>query len=137
MFIDNLYLDLNGIVHNCIHGNDQKRHERVSSLSDFEEVWVNIMRAIDELVHTVKPRHLLFLAVDGVAPRAKMNQQRARRFRSAKDAVALRESIIAQGKDAPELFDSNAISPGTDFMMQLNQQLAFFVQYKLNTDPLY
>jgi 5'-3' exoribonuclease 1 len=95
------------------------------------------MLAIDELVHTVKPKKLLFLAVDGVAPRAKMNQQRARRFRSAKDAMALRDTFVSQGKDAPELFDSNAISPGTEFMFELNKQLAFFVQYKLNTDPLY
>jgi 5'-3' exoribonuclease 1 len=72
--IDNLYLDLNGIVHNCIHGNDAKRHERVSKLDNFEEVWTNIMKAIDELVHSVKPRKILFMAVDGVAPRAKMNQ---------------------------------------------------------------
>ena len=70
---DNLYLDLNGIVHNCIHGNDSKLHERVSKLENFDEVWANIMKAIDEIVHTVKPRQLLFLAVDGVAPRAKMN----------------------------------------------------------------
>lgn len=67
-------MDLNGIVHNCIHGNDIKKHERVSSLGDFEEVWANIMKAIDEIVHTIKPKQLLFLAVDGVAPRAKMNQ---------------------------------------------------------------
>ena len=53
--IDNLYLDLNGIVHNCIHGNDAKRHERVSKLQDFDEVWAGIMKAIDEIVHTVKP----------------------------------------------------------------------------------
>ena len=73
-FIDNLYLDLNSIVHNCIHGNDAKLHERVSKLTDFDEVWANIMKAIDEIVHTVKPQKLIFLAVDGVAPRAKMNQ---------------------------------------------------------------
>lgn len=70
---DNLYLDLNGIVHNCIHGNDTKKHERTSNLDDFEEVWAAIMKAIDELVHTVKPGKVLLLAVDGVAPRAKMN----------------------------------------------------------------
>ncbi len=74
IIVDNLYLDLNGIVHNCIHGNDKAKHERVSKLTDFGEVWVNIMKAIDEIVHTVKPRELIFLAVDGVAPRAKMNQ---------------------------------------------------------------
>jgi 5'-3' exoribonuclease 1 len=121
-YIDNLYLDLNGIVHNCIHGNDSKLHERVSRLGeDFDEVWANIMKAIDEIVHTVKPKKLLFLAVDGVAPRAKMNQQRARRFRSAKDSMMLREQLLSQGKEAPDLFDSNAISPGTKFMFELNR----------------
>jgi len=60
-------------------------------LNDLEEVWAEIMRAIDEIVHIVKPRKLILLALDGVAPRAKMNQQRARRFRSAKDAASLRE----------------------------------------------
>jgi 5'-3' exoribonuclease 1 len=84
-----LYLDLNGIVHNCIHGNDPKRHERISKLDDLEELWASIMRAIDELVHVTKPKKVLFLAVDGVAPRAKMNQQRARRFKSAKEREML------------------------------------------------
>ena len=78
-------------MHNCIHGNAAKLHERVSKLQDFDEVWTNIMKAIDEIVHTVKPKQILFLAVDGVAPRAKMNQQRARRFRSAKDSMMLRD----------------------------------------------
>lgn len=68
-----MYLDLNGIVHNCVHGNDAKRHERISQLDDLEELWASIMRSIDEIVHLIKPKRKIFLAVDGVAPRAKMN----------------------------------------------------------------
>jgi 5'-3' exoribonuclease 1 len=51
--------------------------------------------------------------------------------------LALKQQIESEGKEAPELFDSNAISPGTKFMFELNKQLEFFVKYKLNTDPLY
>jgi 5'-3' exoribonuclease 1 len=54
------------------------------------------------------------LAVDGVAPRAKMNQQRARRFRTAKDAADNRKKAIANGEELPKeaAFDSNCITPG-------------------------
>ena len=79
------------------------------------------MKAIDEIVHMVKPRKLILLAVDGVAPRAKMNQQRARRFRSAKDAQQLKEQLQAQGKEVADLFDNNQISPGTKFMHELGK----------------
>jgi 5'-3' exoribonuclease 1 len=49
----------------------------------------------------------------------------------------MKEQLQAQGKEAPDLFDSNAISPGTNFMFELNRQLEYFVQYKINTDPMY
>ena len=67
----------------------------MSQLDDLEELWADIMRSIDELVHLVKPMKNVFLAVDGVAPRAKMNQQRARRFRSARDAALLKQQMQA------------------------------------------
>ena len=64
---------MNAILHNCIHGNDPDQLEKISEMHDFEEVWASIMVAIDEFVHSMKPEKVLMLAVDGVAPRAKMN----------------------------------------------------------------
>lgn len=54
------------------------------------------------------------MAVDGVAPRAKMNQQRGRRFRTAKEAEEVRVKAERQGEILPKekAFDSNCITPG-------------------------
>ena len=79
---DNFYLDMNGIIHNCTHPGDQD----VSKSLTQREMMLAIFRYIDRCVsEIVEPKKLLFMAIDGVAPRAKLNQQRARRFRSAQD----------------------------------------------------
>lgn len=51
---------------------------------DQDEIWVSIANYLDKIITMVNPKQLLFLTFDGVAPRAKMNQQRQRRFQSAK-----------------------------------------------------
>ena len=55
------------------------------------------------------------MAIDGVAPRAKMNQQRSRRFRTAKETKDLVEKALRKGEKLPDekAFDSNCITPGT------------------------
>jgi 5'-3' exoribonuclease 1 len=93
----------------------------------------------------VKPKVSVFLAIDGVAPRAKLNQQRSRRFRSAKDRLdAMQESqrknrtpISASAEGEDGLFDSNCITPGTEFMTRVSKTIQFFIRKKIKEDVLW
>ncbi|KKY37447.1 putative xrn 53 exonuclease [Diaporthe ampelina] len=143
---DNLYLDMNGIVHPCSHPEDRPPPK------DEEEMMVEVFKYTDRVVNMVRPRKLLMIAVDGVAPRAKMNQQRSRRFRAAQDAKEKEEekqqllTLLKRqnGGTHPaesteevvkKAFDSNSITPGTPFMKILAASLRYWCSYKLNTDP--
>ncbi|XP_037279840.2 5'-3' exoribonuclease pacman isoform X2 [Rhipicephalus microplus] len=132
---DNLYLDMNGIIHVCSHPNDDDPHFRITE----ERIFLDIFNYIDFLFRMIKPKKTFFMAVDGVAPRAKMNQQRGRRFKSAKEAQAQEKEARERGEVLPteERFDSNCISPGTEFMARLQDQLQQFVAVKVSSDPLW
>ncbi|KAJ9516662.1 hypothetical protein QJQ45_015162, partial [Haematococcus lacustris] len=130
--IDNLYLDMNGIIHNCTHAN-----QREVKLGE-DDMMLRIFDYIDKLIQIIKPQKLLFMAIDGCAPRAKMNQQRSRRFKSAKEAEEARLERERKGEPLPEhSFDSNCITPGTPFMDRLGKHLRFFIRRKMSEDPLW
>ena len=100
--IDNLYLDMNGIVHPCSH----PEHKPPPETED--EMFLDIFKYTDRVLMMARPRKVLMIAVDGVAPRAKMNQQRARRFRSAQDAKInqeQREKEIKEKEARGEIID--------------------------------
>ncbi|KAH7102946.1 exoribonuclease 2, partial [Auriculariales sp. MPI-PUGE-AT-0066] len=138
---DNLYLDFNGIVHPCTHP------EGKPAPATEEHMMLEIFSYTERVVNMVRPRKVLFIAIDGVAPRAKMNQQRSRRFRAAMDAEIaaneLQEAILmwqGMGKDyeaGPAPWDSNAITPGTPFMDLLSASVKYWVTKKINTDPMW
>ena len=132
---------MNGIIHPCA------RPEGRPPPATPEEMYAAIFQYIDRVFSVVRPRRLLFMAIDGPAPRAKMNQQRTRRFKAAKEradkaaeAAALRSELKAAGRVPPEpsdkvAFDSNVITPGTAFMANLAKWLRYYVQLRLHSDP--
>lgn len=129
---DNLYLDMNGIIHNCTHNDSDSPTYRMTE----EKMFIAIFNYIEHLFGKIRPRKLFFMAIDGVAPRAKMNQQRARRFRTALDAEKAKERALREGVEMPteDAFDSNCITPGTDFMAKLTRQLKYFINKKISED---
>ncbi|KAF8268270.1 XRN 5'-3' exonuclease N-terminus-domain-containing protein [Lactarius quietus] len=139
---DNLYLDMNGIVHPCTHPEGKPAPETEG------DMMIEVFKYTERVVNMVRPRKLLFMAIDGVAPRAKMNQQRSRRFRTAqeaqekeearKESVAMWEAMgktISEDEKSKKAWDSNAITPGTPFMELLAKSLRYWVVQKLNNDP--
>jgi 5'-3' exoribonuclease 1 len=101
---------MNGNIHNCSHPDDNNASFRITE----EAIFLAVFAYISHLFTVIKPQKLFYLAVDGVAPRAKMNQQRSRRFRTAKEMKEIVDKARRKGEDIPEGdgFDSNCITPG-------------------------
>ena len=68
-----------------------------------------------------------------------MNQQRSRRFRSSKEREVLISDYVAKEGKLPdeESFDSNCITPGTEFMYRLGIAFRRWIAYKMETDPFW
>ena len=126
--IDNLYLDFNGLVHSATHPSDRP------APPDDGARMLEVFRQLDRVVLAARPRKLVYLALDGVAPRAKMNQQRVRRFMAARgrEEEALHQARLVAtwrgeaGAKEHEMFDHNAITPGTEFMRLLGESLRYY-----------
>jgi 5'-3' exonuclease len=97
IIIDNLFFDLNCLIHPCCHGeiNENKMFE-------------NIFLKMKNIINVVNPQKMIFIAIDGPCPKPKMVQQRLRRFKSAKEK---------------KIWDTNSITPGTQFMINLENYL--------------
>lgn len=147
--VDNLYLDMNGIIHPCCHPQDRPTPQSL------DEMFNDVFDYVDVLVNIIKPKKLIYMAIDGVAPRAKMNQQRSRRFRAALEAKETAEKEVElkqewKKKGLKEIdddlekekqnkfhFDSNTITPGTEFMEKLSDALEIYISHRLQFNPLW
>ena len=131
--IHNLYMDTNGLIYDAVRVVGSNR-----GLSDAEyesKLLETVCAKIDEYLAMFRPTNNVFIAFDGVAPVAKLNQQRERRYKSwfttvveqtitRKNALldplsAGSASVRAVSTDSKS-WNTSAITPGTAFMKKLN-----------------
>lgn len=112
-----LYFDFNCLIHPIVNDIiDNTLNSRDFSIQNHNTdtfhalIFSKIRDYTDHIINMVENPALIYIVFDGVAPRAKMNQQRSRRFLSVKNNSPERRA----------LFDTNCISPGTEFMNQLS-----------------
>lgn len=123
---DTLYLDFNGMIHGCA-SEVIKKYPSLKYEEYYPFIFDAIIDAIISVINIVRPKKMLYIAIDGLCPRAKMQQQRKRRY-----MTVWRKQF---DKDSNIKWDSNVITPGTDFMKYLDNKLEEFIiqnEKKLN-----
>jgi 5'-3' exonuclease len=145
--INNLFLDMNCLIHPCVRKvvlNNEHLvidYNKIQKSKKFQtdktlitnlelKIYNEIDLYLDKLIKISNPDKLVYMAIDGVAPRAKMEQQRIRRFRSIKIKNMEHKIKKKFNCNISEHFDTNCITPGTIFMYKLNQHLKSYIDKK-------
>ena len=105
-----LWMDFNCLIYHCLRRPDMMPYTSARK-EEWEAAFLDeIIKYTNKVIAEVKPTEGVYIAVDGVVPMAKMRQQRMRRFKSS--------AFAEEGT-----WDTNAITPGTDFMKKLRFKL--------------
>jgi 5'-3' exoribonuclease 1 len=133
---DSLLLDFNGLVHGIMQivysyqkGENPQTTAANSILTDDQleaKAHLAIGVEIERLLTLIQPTKTLVIAFDGVAPKAKMGQQRTRRF----DARNGKEE-----KPEDERFSPSYITPGTEYMIRLDGYMRSWIAANINLLP--
>ena len=75
--VDNLYLDCNSIIYDTY----AKMKSDVLTDSISISIIKNVIAKIEYYIQTIEPNQHVIIAFDGVAPVAKLEQQRGRRYK--------------------------------------------------------
>ena len=121
--IDCLYLDANCLFHpKCF--DILKLYPGETNVDTLEKLMIKrIIAYIDYLIRFTNPTTLIYIAVDGVAPLAKINQQRKRRYKSIIDNKMRSDLQAKHNIKGNNSWSNIVITPGTEFMKKLDAEL--------------
>ena len=115
---NHFFIDFNGLIHqaayNVLDNYNEKSTEVPSSKTIETEIIEKTWTYLNTCISYAKPLDITYSCVDGVAPVAKMSQQRKRRYLSV---------LHNKLSNTQSICDRNAISPGTSFMLTLESYM--------------
>ena len=115
---NNFYLDCNSIVYDVVNNAENGIvQETINAI-----IISLVISKIEEYILFVSPTTNVYIAFDGVAPFAKLEQQRQRRYKSWYQNK-IHDQIFESDATSPKKWNTAAITPGTQFMKELNDSL--------------
>lgn len=132
--IDDLYIDSNSIIYDSLRKLDNSLYD---NNADFEnDLYNKFIEIITQYIEIIKPSRRVYIAIDGVVPYAKIEQQRERRYKS----VLLSEYTNELKNNKSFKWDKTAITPGTRFMNQLDRTVERYtktIQDRFNIEVIF
>jgi len=128
--VNNFYLDSNSLIYDAVKNNptyDKTKHKEYEN-----DLMKMVCAKIDLYVDTLQPLDRVLIAFDGVAPVAKLSQQRDRRYKSWYTSQIQQD---LEGAAYKESWNTSAITPGTEFMKNLNTYVTEYYEKK-NKNPI-
>jgi len=119
-----LYMDCNSIIYDSVRTIESLHNYCDFTNAEFENMIIDsVIENIRAYIFLIKPVYTVMLAFDGVAPFAKMEQQRTRRYKTHKSGQF---KHIIQGEDVNSAkWNTSAITPGTAFMKLLATRIKY------------
>ena len=112
--IQHLLMDCNSIIYDSYRELEEKYKKEPFDLTTIETQLIhNTICKIVEYIMAISPDKSAFITFDGVAPFAKMDQQKIRRFKT--------QTSISS--NSPPIWNTTSITPGTTFMTNLSKSV--------------
>lgn len=123
--VSNFYLDCNSIIYDSY----SKLNPNILTENVGLEIIHSVIEKINEYISLINPSKNVIIAFDGVAPIAKLKQQRERRYKSWIQQEKLNNN---NDNSSQILWDRTAITPGTIFMKELNNHVKDYYKNNMN-----
>jgi 5'-3' exonuclease len=110
-----LFMDCNSIIYDSYYELEEIYNKTPFDISTIEEQLIQkVISKIEYYIDFISPSNSVYVTFDGVAPFAKMDQQRLRRYKT---------QFMSKLANVNKIWNTSAITPGTQFMDMLNRRM--------------